>query len=43
MLPNCDNSAAQDPEIRRGCSAAAAENLDIEVADFLPQRIAVEP
>jgi hypothetical protein len=35
MLPNCDNSAAQSLK-SGGCSAAAAENLDVEVADFLP-------
>src|SRR5689334_11649978 len=41
MLPNCDKSAAQ----KRGISSpasAAAENLDVQVADFLAQGIAVD-
>src|SRR6478735_6541442 len=51
MLPNCDNSAAHpaakaiDPRIltysRRGLAAAPID-LNVEVPDLLPQRIAVE-
>src|SRR6516164_314589 len=42
MLPNCDKSAAQRPY----CgvfSVAAAKHLNVEVADFLPQSVAVKP
>src|SRR5437016_3431267 len=54
MLPNCDNSAAHPaakvgsvPVFRHDLkaeipSAAAAVDLNIEVADLLPQRVAVQ-
>src|SRR5690349_7048693 len=43
MLLNCDNSAAQKARNQLGGrSAASAKNLNIEVADFLSQRVAVE-
>src|ERR1700694_2747221 len=53
MLPNCDNSAAYPPgtcsilaaftRIFAATSlAAAAVDLNVQIADFLPQRVAVE-
>src|ERR1043166_3100541 len=50
MLPNCDNSTAPRPEEFTqstggdpGSLTPAPVDLDIEVADLLAQRIAVEP
>src|SRR6266508_4742956 len=45
MLPNCDNSGAGKPGCGRSAlpSTAAAEYLDVEIADFLAQGIAVDP
>src|SRR6201993_5411038 len=53
MLPNCDNSEARYIALWRigiikkapiaGALAAAAEDLNVEVADFLPQRVAIDP
>ena len=42
MLPNCDKSAAQKGEFGYRASSAT-ENLDVEVAYFLAQGIAVDP
>src|SRR5262249_47429463 len=42
MLPNCDKSAAQRPYCG-AFSVAAAKHLNVEVADFLPQSVAVKP
>src|SRR5499427_5289214 len=51
MLPNCDNSGARKVALwpigtiksNERASAAAAEDLDIEIADFLAQRVAIDP
>jgi hypothetical protein len=40
MLPNCDKSAAQRPYCEV-FSAAAAKHLNVEVADFFAQSVAV--
>jgi hypothetical protein len=50
-LPNCDNSGARKVALwpigtiknNERASAAAAEDLDIEIADFLAQRVAIDP
>src|SRR5262249_33661753 len=52
-LPNCDNSEAHYLALWRigiikksptkGASAAAAEDLNVEIADFLAQRVAIDP
>ena len=53
MLPNCDNSEARYLALWRigiikksstkGASAAAAEDLNVKIADFLAQRVAIDP
>ncbi len=43
MLLNYDKTAAQKPQFGFSPLIAAAENLDVEIADFLSQRIAVDP
>src|SRR5215470_20103429 len=53
MLPNCDNSEARCIALWRigiikkspttGALAAAAEDLNVEIADFLTQRVAIDP
>ena len=53
MLPNCDNSEARCIALWRigiikkspiaRALAAAAEDLNVEIADFLTQRVAIDP
>src|SRR5690349_5459456 len=45
MLPNCDKSAARRRIYPSVCAlvAAAAIDLDVEVADFLAKRVAIDP
>src|ERR1035437_9001662 len=42
MLPNCDKNAAQNHSEANPPVSVAAENLNIKIADFLPQSIAID-